>query len=96
MSTELSVQGASVPVKKTSVFSAFTRLNLLKAARTVIPVAVMMVFFPPLARAAGGSATDLMASGNGTVKATFGKDSSIVKWVNRLQTPVVSAALPEE
>ncbi|ECA1855960.1 conjugal transfer protein TraA, partial [Salmonella enterica subsp. enterica serovar Chailey] len=31
MSTELSVQGASVPVKKTSVFSAFTRLNLLKA-----------------------------------------------------------------
>ncbi|EJA8225565.1 type IV conjugative transfer system pilin TraA [Salmonella enterica] len=81
MSTELSVQGASVPVKKTSVFSAFTRLNLLKAARTVIPVAVMMVFFPPLARAAVGSATDLMASGNGTVKATFGKDSSIVKWV---------------
>ncbi|MCD9303476.1 type IV conjugative transfer system pilin TraA [Escherichia coli] len=27
------------------------------------------------------SGQDLMASGNNTVKATFGKDSSIVKWV---------------
>lgn len=39
-----------------------------------------MFFFPQLAMAAGGS-QDLMASGNGTVKATFGKDSSAVKWV---------------
>lgn len=31
--------------------------------------------------AAGSSGQDLMASGNTTVKATFGKDSSVVKWV---------------
>ncbi|OPL98549.1 type IV conjugative transfer system pilin TraA [Salmonella enterica subsp. enterica serovar Enteritidis] len=75
MSAILSVQGASAPVKKKSFFSEFTRLNLLKLAR-----AVLMFFFPQLAMAAGGS-QDLMASGNGTVKATFGKDSSAVKWV---------------
>ncbi len=38
-----------------------------------------MMFFPQLAMAAQGQ--DLMASGNTTVKATFGKDSSVVKWV---------------
>lgn len=80
MSAVVSVQGASAPVKKKSFFSVFTRLNLLKAARAVIPAAVLMMFFPQLAMAAGGS-QDLMASGNGTVKATFGKDSSAVKWV---------------
>ncbi|WP_159139783.1 type IV conjugative transfer system pilin TraA, partial [Klebsiella pneumoniae] len=36
---------------------------------------------PQLAMAAGSSGQDLRASGNNTVKATFGKDSSIVKWV---------------
>ncbi|EBJ4207127.1 type IV conjugative transfer system pilin TraA [Salmonella enterica] len=81
MSAILSVQGASAPVKKKSFMSTFTRLNLLKAARAVIPAAVLMFFFPQLAMAAGGGGTDLMASGNTTVKATFGKDSSIVKWV---------------
>ncbi|HAF2746634.1 TPA: type IV conjugative transfer system pilin TraA [Salmonella enterica] len=80
MSASLSVQGASAPVKKKSFFSIFTPLNLLKAARAVIPAAVLMMFFPQLAMAADGS-QDLMASGNGTVKATFGKDSSAVKWV---------------
>lgn len=80
MSAILSVQGASAPVKKKSFLSTFTRLNLLKLARAVIPAAVLMFFFPQLAMAAGGS-QDLMASGNGTVKATFGKDSSAVKWV---------------
>lgn len=40
-----------------------------------------MMFFPQLAMAAGSSGQDLMASGNTTVKATFGKDSSVVKWV---------------
>ncbi|MEY6690305.1 type IV conjugative transfer system pilin TraA [Escherichia coli] len=48
-------------------------------ARAVIPAAVLMMFFPHLAMAAQGQ--DLMASGNTTVKATFGKDSSVVKWV---------------
>ena len=43
--------------------------------------AVLMMFFPQLAMAAGSSGQDLMASGNTTVKATFGKDSSVVKWV---------------
>ncbi|EBA8673769.1 type IV conjugative transfer system pilin TraA [Salmonella enterica subsp. enterica serovar Miami] len=81
MSAVVSVQGASAPVKKKSFFSVFTRLNLLKAARAVIPAAVLMMFFPQLAMAAGGTNQDLMASGNGTVKATFGKDSSAVKWV---------------
>ena len=79
MDAVLSVQGASAPVKKKSFFSKFTRLNMLRLARAVIPAAVLMMFFPHLAMAAQGQ--DLMASGNTTVKATFGKDSSVVKWV---------------
>lgn len=81
MDAVLSVQGASAPVKKKSFFSKFTRLNMLRLARAVIPAAVLMMFFPQLAMAAGSSGQDLMASGNTTVKATFGKDSSVVKWV---------------
>lgn len=54
---------------------------MLRLARAVIPAAVLMMFFPQLAMAAGSSGQDLMASGNTTVKATFGKDSSVVKWV---------------
>lgn len=79
MSAVLSVQGASASGKNKSFFSKFTRLNLLKFVRAVIPAAVLMAFFPQLAMAAGGN--DLMASGNDTVKGTFGKDSSAVKWV---------------
>ncbi|EJT9573877.1 type IV conjugative transfer system pilin TraA [Escherichia coli] len=92
MNAILSVQGASAPVKKKSFFSKFTRLkkyfsfrpsrlNMLRLARAVIPAAVLMMFFPQLAMAASSSGQDLMQSGNATVKATFGKDSSIVKWV---------------
>ncbi len=81
MDAVLSVQGVSAPVKKKSFFSKFTRLNMLRLARAVIPAAVLMMFFPQLAMAAGSSGQDLMASGNTTVKATFGKDSSVVKWV---------------
>ncbi|HFU0686740.1 TPA: type IV conjugative transfer system pilin TraA [Escherichia coli] len=81
MNAVLSVQGASAPVKKKSFFSKFTRLNMLRLARAVIPAAVLMMFFPQLAMAAGSSGQDLMASGNTTVKATFGKDSSVVKFV---------------
>lgn len=72
MDAVLSVQGASAPVKKKSFFSKFTRLNILRLARAVIPAAVLMMFFPQLAMAAGSSGQDLMASGNTTVKATFG------------------------
>ena len=79
MNTVLSVQGASAPVEKKSFFSKVTRLNMLRLVRAVIPVAVLMMLFPELAMAAGKG--DLMAKGNDTVKATFGKDSSIVKWV---------------
>ncbi|MCB4448936.1 type IV conjugative transfer system pilin TraA, partial [Escherichia coli] len=82
MDAVLSVQGASAPVKKKSFFSKFTRLKfMLRLARAVIPAAVLMMFFPQLAMAASSSGQDLMASGNNTVKATFGKDSSVVKWV---------------
>lgn len=77
MNTSVSVPGAFAPVKKKSSF--FSKLNLLRLVRAVIPAAVLMMFFPQAALAAGGQ--DLMQSGNDTVKATFGKDSSIVKWV---------------
>lgn len=39
MNAVLSVQGASAPVEKTSFFSKFTRLNMLRLVRAVIPVA---------------------------------------------------------
>ena len=39
MDAVLSVQGASAPVKKKSFFSKFTRLNMLRLARAVIPAA---------------------------------------------------------
>ena len=68
MNTVLSVQGASAPVEKKSFFSKFTRLNMLRLVRAVIPVAVLMMLFPELAMAAGKG--DLMAKGNDTVKAT--------------------------
>lgn len=38
MDAVLSVQGASAPVKKKSFFSKFTRLNMLRLVRAVIPV----------------------------------------------------------
>lgn len=78
MNTVLSVQVLLRPLKRNR-FSKFTRLNMLRTVRAVIPVAVLMMLFPELAMAAGKG--DLMAKGNDTVKATFGKDSSIVKWV---------------
>ncbi|HBC0108426.1 TPA: type IV conjugative transfer system pilin TraA [Escherichia coli] len=77
MNTSVSVPGAFAPVKKKSSF--FSKLNLLRLVRAVIPAAVLMMFFPQMALAAGGQ--DLMQSGNDTFKATFGKDSSVVKWV---------------
>ncbi|MCK3016350.1 hypothetical protein MZG59_21070, partial [Escherichia coli] len=43
MNAVLSVQGASAPVKKKSFFSKFTRLNMLRLARAVIPAAVLMM-----------------------------------------------------
>ncbi|MDH4792799.1 type IV conjugative transfer system pilin TraA [Escherichia coli] len=83
MNAVLSVQGASAPVKKKSFFSKFTRLNMLRLARAVIPAAVLMMFFPQLAMAAGSSGQDLMASGNTTVKATFGMRRRIISVMSR-------------
>ncbi|ENC1255300.1 conjugal transfer protein TraA, partial [Escherichia coli] len=57
MDAVLSVQGASAPVKKKSFFSKFTRLNMLRLVRAVIPVAVLMMLFPELAMASAGKGT---------------------------------------
>lgn len=59
MNAVLSVQGASAPVKKKSTF--FSKLNLLRLVRAVVPAAVLMMFFPQLALAAQGTGQDLMA-----------------------------------
>ncbi|HAM2506065.1 TPA: conjugal transfer protein TraA, partial [Escherichia coli] len=56
MNTSVSVPGAFAPVKKKSSF--FSKLNLLRLVRAVIPAAVLMMFFPHMALAAGGQ--DLM------------------------------------
>ena len=45
-----------------------------------LPVAAVAAFFPDAAMATT-TATDLMKSGDATVKGTFGKQSSVVKWV---------------
>ena len=82
MNTVLAVQGSAVAVeKKTSKFSRiFTKKNALKAIKAVLPVAILAAAFPQAALATS-TGNDLMASGDGTVKATFGKGSSVVKWV---------------
>lgn len=75
--TDVSVINAvpATPAKK-----KFSKVALLKALKFALPVAALAAFFPEtvLASTAG---KDLMASGNETVKGTFGKDSSVVKWV---------------
>ncbi|EEZ9633302.1 type IV conjugative transfer system pilin TraA [Escherichia coli] len=72
---------ASIPDAKPRVCSDRNGRATLVAPWPALPAAVLMMFFPQLAMAAGSSGQDLMATGNGTVKATFGKDSSAVKWV---------------
>ncbi len=44
MNTVLSVQGLLRPLKRNR-FSKFTRLNMLRLVRAVIPVAVLMMLF---------------------------------------------------
>lgn len=65
----------SAPAKK-----KFSKLGFLKALKVALPVAVVAAFFPETVLAAGAG-KDLMSSGDETVKGTFGKDSSVVKWV---------------
>lgn len=77
--TDVSVINAvpATPAKK-----KFSKVPLLKALKFALPVAALAAFFPDtvLASTAG---KDLMSSGDATVKGTFGKDSSVVKWVIR-------------
>nr|WP_193138613.1 type IV conjugative transfer system pilin TraA [Klebsiella aerogenes] len=58
----------------------FSNGNYLKVIRALIPFIVFVTILPGKAMSAADG-TDLMKSGDETVKATFGKDSSIVKWV---------------
>lgn len=58
----------------------FNKVAILKALKYALPVATLAAFFPETVLAAGAG-KDLMAGGDETVKGTFGKDSSVVKWV---------------
>ncbi|EPM4187557.1 type IV conjugative transfer system pilin TraA (plasmid) [Klebsiella aerogenes] len=82
MTTALSIQSAEMSkgVKPSLRTRFFSKTKMLKAAKAVLPVAVLAAAFPEVAMATT-TGTDLMKSGDGTVKATFGKGSSVVKWV---------------
>ncbi|CAM3775233.1 type IV conjugative transfer system pilin TraA [Rahnella bruchi] len=81
MNTSLKVQATAV---SENTRYSYPRLFLLKksliAMKTLLPAAVLAAFFPDVVIAAGAG-KDLMQSGDASVKATFGSDSSIVKWV---------------
>lgn len=81
MNAVLAVQGTAVSEpKKSSFFSrVFNKKNALKMSKAVLPVAALGAFFPEVAMAT--ATTDLMKSGDATVKGTFGKSSSVVKWI---------------
>nr|QTX14463.1 IncF plasmid conjugative transfer pilin protein TraA [Klebsiella pneumoniae] len=83
MNAVLSVQGSAVSEKNQTVFlcpAFFNKKKALKVAKVALPVAAVAAFFPDAAMATT-TATDLMKSGDATVKGTFGKQSSVVKWV---------------
>ncbi|EPJ6123070.1 TPA: type IV conjugative transfer system pilin TraA [Klebsiella aerogenes] len=82
MNTVLTVQGSSVGVenKKSILSRIFNKKNVLKAAKGILPLAVLAAVFPQAALATT-TGRDLMKTGDGTVKATFGSGSSVVKWV---------------
>ncbi|MEC6197843.1 conjugal transfer pilin subunit TraA [Klebsiella variicola] len=82
MNAVLSVQGSAVSEKNKPSFLShvFNKKKALKVAKVVLPVAAVATFFPDAAMATT-TATDLMKSGDATVKGTFGKSSSVVKWV---------------
>lgn len=58
MNAILSVQGASAPVKKKSFFPKFTRLNMLRLVRAVIPAAVLVLPATGTGRPGGRSGPD--------------------------------------
>ncbi|EIW9272818.1 TPA: type IV conjugative transfer system pilin TraA [Klebsiella variicola subsp. variicola] len=82
MNAVLSVQGSAVPeeAKPSFLSRVFNKKKALKVAKVALPVAAVAAFFPDAAMATT-TATDLMKSGDATVKGTFGKSSSVVKWV---------------
>ena len=75
--TEISVVNSVEPC---SLKKKFSKTGLLKAVKYALPIAAIAVFFPETVLAST-TVKDLMSSGDATVKGTFGKDSSVVKWV---------------
>ncbi|MFT2798515.1 type IV conjugative transfer system pilin TraA [Serratia sp. N21D137] len=74
---EISVMNAApAPASK----KKFSKVDLLKALKFGLPIAAVATAFPETVMAAGAG-KDLMASGDSTVKGTFGSESSMVKWV---------------
>ncbi|HFZ1748407.1 TPA: type IV conjugative transfer system pilin TraA [Klebsiella oxytoca] len=84
MNAVLSVQDTAVSeeTKPSFLTRVFNKKKALKVAKVALPVAAVAAFFPDAAMATTTTtATDLMKSGDTTVKGTFGKSSSVVKWV---------------
>ena len=81
MNAVLSVQDTAVSeeTKPSFLSRVFNKKKALKVAKVALPVAAVAAFFPEVAMAT--TPTDLMKSGDTTVKGTFGKSSSVVKWV---------------
>ena len=81
MNAVLSVQDTAVSeeTKPSFLSRVFNKKKALKVAKVALPVAAVAAFFPEVAMAT--TTTDLMKSGDTTVKGTFGKSSSVVKWV---------------
>lgn len=75
--TEISTLNAA---PASAVKKKISKVALLKSLKLALPVAAVAAFFPE-AVMASSAGKDLMATGNDTVKKTFGSDSSIVKWV---------------
>ncbi len=69
MTTALSIQSAEMSkgVKPSLRTRLFSKTKMLKAAKAVLPVAVLAAAFPEVAMATT-TGTDLMKSGDGTVK----------------------------
>lgn len=80
MNAVSSVQGIAVPEKSKPSFLSrvFSKKTALKTLKYALPAVAVAALFPQVAMA---TATDLMKSGDTTVKGTFGKSSSVVKWV---------------
>ncbi len=72
--SEMNAAPASAAKKK------FSKVGLLKTLKFALPIATVAAFLPETVMAATAG-KDLMATGNATVKSTFGTGSSVVKWI---------------